>query len=64
MGKNLQFRGRAFGMAASLINCIMKQVSGTSYKSSGVFWLTKALKILCLPLRTVKMTEKMLNMLV
>ena len=51
-------------MAASLINCIMKQVSGTNYKSSGVFWLTKALKILCLPLRTVKMTEKMLNMLV
>ena len=47
-------------MAASLLNCIMKQVSGTSYKSSGVFWLTKALKILCLPPDTVKMTEKCL----
>jgi hypothetical protein len=47
-------------MAASLLNCIMKQVSRTSYKSSGVFWLTKALKILCLPPDTVKMTEKCL----
>jgi hypothetical protein len=56
-GKNLQFRGIAFGMAASLLNCIMKHVSGKSYKSSGVFWLTKALKILCLPRHAIKMTE-------